>query len=149
MQSLFPSTSEQQRNGQILFQFKAGKCDLAEIPGTGKFRVTPDSRKGSISLNNQEGLIKFKWTDRKSNSVVDDFIVFPEEVTLKRINTGRENDRVYLLKWNQGTRKLIFWMQDKSNEKDEANCKKFNELVSNPQPSQGNWMQRLINNFIA
>lgn len=97
----------------------------------------------------QQGLVKARWTDRSNNTVVDEFIVFPDEVTLKKINTGKENDRVYLLNWNQGTRKLMFWMQDKNPINDTENCSKFNNFVKNPNqpqaaaPDANNWMQIL------
>jgi hypothetical protein len=97
MASLFPE--RQPRNSQSLIQFKAGKCELAEIPGTGKYRVTPDKKKGTLGLQrSQDGIVKIVWTDRTQNIAVDDVIVFPDDVVMKKVNTGREGDRVYILK---------------------------------------------------
>lgn len=75
----------------------------------------------------------FQWKDRSSGHVIDDFMVFPGDAVLSKVNTGREKDRVYLLKWQGGVnRKFMFWMQDKSADQDDQNCKKFNEYISNP-----------------
>lgn len=98
MASLFPERLP--RNSQALIHFKAGKCEMVEIPGSGGiFRVTPDKRKGTLSLRTQDGLTKIVWTDRtQSGAAGEEVIVFPDEVVFKRVNTGRDGDRVYLLK---------------------------------------------------
>ena len=139
MQSLFPTHPSTGgaigggRGSRTLIEIKAGKCEMTEIQDRpGIFRVVPDKRKGSLSLFSQDGLVRFRWTDRGTDSVVDEFIVMPEDINLKKVNTGRENDRVYLLKWNNHTRKFMFWMQDKNGDKDEENCNKFNEFARNP-----------------
>jgi hypothetical protein len=60
-------------------------------------------------------------------------MVFPGDAVLSKVNTGKENDRVYLLKWQGGaSRKFMFWMQDKSSEQDEEHCRKFNEYITSP-----------------
>jgi Proteasome complex subunit Rpn13 ubiquitin receptor len=86
-------------------------------------------------------MVKVRWTDLTTNTIVDDYFVMPQDVILKKVTTGKENDRVYLLKWlGAGVdRKLMFWMQDKSPEKDDENCKKFNDFIANPnaQPAVG------------
>lgn len=43
-------------------------------------------------------------------SVVDDLIIFPEEAKFTKIGTGKTDDRVFLLKFNSGDRKFMFWM---------------------------------------
>ena len=71
--------------------------------------------------------------ERPSNTVVDDFMVFPGDAVLSKVNTGNDKDRVYLLKWQGGaSRKFMFWMQEKSGEDDAENCRKFNEYITTP-----------------
>ena len=148
MQSLFPTQAGGGAGGggNTLNQFKAGKCEMEEIPEqTGKYRVTPNKKKGLLSLFLQDGLVKVRWTDRGTNSVADEFIVMPEEVTLKKINTGREGDRVYLLKWNNVNRKHMYWMQDKKPDKDDENITKFNDFARNPnQPAPNRYILILL-----
>ena len=79
-----------------------------------------------------DGVMHFRWTNRTSNTVVDDLIVFPEDVTFKRVNTGRNDDRVYMLKWRIGDRRILFWMQDKDSTQDTTNCTKINTHINNP-----------------
>lgn len=80
----------------------------------------------------------FQWSDRSTGSVVDDFMVFPGDAVLSKVTTGRDTDRVYLLKWQGGaSRKFMFWMQEKSPAEDEENCRKFNEYIITPPPVEG------------
>lgn len=48
-----------------------------------------------------------------------DIIILPEEAEYKKVDTGREGERVYLLEIG-GNRRFFYWMQDKSLEKDEV-----------------------------
>lgn len=50
----------------------------------------------------------------------------------KKVKTGREQDRVYMLKYMSGGQRLMYWMQNKSTEKDEELVKKINDLFNNP-----------------
>ena len=91
---------------------------------------------GTLSLFSHGGLLNVRWTDRSNDNVDEEYIVFPDEVTLKKVNTGRDGDRVVLLKWNSGNRRLMFWLQDKEATKDDENISKFNDFVKNPNQSQ-------------
>lgn len=48
-----------------------------------------------------------------------DIIILPEEAIYKKVNTGREDDRVFLMEIG-GNHRLFYWMQDKNAEKDEV-----------------------------
>jgi hypothetical protein len=86
-----------------------------------------------VYLLGSDGLTHYQWSDRTTGTVVDDFMVFPGDAVLAKVSTGKETDRVYLLKWHGGAdRKFMFWMQDKSPEEDEQNCRKFNEYITSP-----------------
>eukprot|EP00607_Mallomonas_marina_P001928 CAMPEP_0182427554 /NCGR_PEP_ID=MMETSP1167-20130531/18361_1 /TAXON_ID=2988 /ORGANISM="Mallomonas Sp, Strain CCMP3275" /LENGTH=406 /DNA_ID=CAMNT_0024609867 /DNA_START=98 /DNA_END=1321 /DNA_ORIENTATION=+ len=103
------------------------------VPQGNKFQVTPDLQKGMITLTRtNDNLINFQWSDRSSNSVDAGLILFPEDVEFKKVSTGRAGDRVYMLKWRNGGKVLMFWMQDKSSSKDEENAKKVNDLINDP-----------------
>ena len=60
-------------------------------------------------------------------------MVFPNDVRYYKVDTGRAQDRVYMLQWQSGSnRRFCFWMQDKSADADEENCRKLNEYIQNP-----------------
>ncbi len=106
------------------------------VPQGRKFLVTPDLQKGMITLTRtNDSLVNFQWSDRVSNAVETGLILFPDDVDFKKVNTGRNEDRVYMLKWRTGGKVLMFWMQDKSTAKDADNCTKVNEFINNPRAS--------------
>ncbi|CAB1096594.1 unnamed protein product [Ectocarpus sp. CCAP 1310/34] len=115
-----------------LLSFKAGKMDVSDKGGD-KFHITPDLRKGTISLfkGPDDQLMHFAWKERPSGTVVDDIIILPEEAVYKKVDTGREGERVYLMEI-AGNRRFFYWMQDKDSDKDEENMKKVNELTNSP-----------------
>eukprot|EP00752_Nemacystus_decipiens_P008109 g7249.t1 len=117
-----------------LLSFKAGKMKVSDKGGD-KFHITPDLRKGTISLfkGPDDQLMHFSWKERPSGNVVDDVIILPEEAVYKKVDTGREGERVYLMEI-AGNRRFFYWMQDKDADKDEENMKKVNELTNSPPP---------------
>ena len=127
MQSLFPNRGSggPSNSSKTFITFNCGKCELTNKPN-GKFLVTPEARKGKLSLEkDSDGLTHIIWSERNSNVKDIDKIVFPDDLKFKKTKTGRENDRVYVLSLHG--QHHLFWMQDKSNEKDDDNCKKLNE----------------------
>lgn len=131
-QSLFPQGGNARQAPKPIVSFKAGKCAMVLQP-EGDFLVTPEDKKGQITLSKEsDGLIHFRWTDRTTKTVVDDLIVFPDDVQFKKVNTGRESDRVYMLKWRIGDRRIMFWMQNKDTSEDSDNCANINRHINNP-----------------
>lgn len=59
-------------NKQPLLSFKAGKMEVSDKGGD-KFHITPDLRKGTISLfkGPDDQLMHFSWKERPSGTVVD------------------------------------------------------------------------------
>ena len=51
--------------------------------------------------------------------IVQDIIILPEEAVYKKVDTGREGERVFLMEI-AGNRRFFYWMQDKDADKDEA-----------------------------
>lgn len=61
----------------------------------------------------------------------------PEEAVYKKVDTGREGDRVYIMEIG-GDRRFFYWMQDKSPTKDEVRCRRLSEdLCAFPTTSIG------------
>ena len=110
--------------------------------------MTPDPRRGLLSLtwtsasnnnsNNNSGnsggggILKLEWKDRRTRTVVDTLTIFPQDdCTYSRVDTGKEEDRVYLLQFGNSDRRFFYWMQDKFEEgKDEDNCVKVNMYMA-------------------
>lgn len=115
-----------------LVSFKAGKMKHEEKAG-GTYLVTPEVQKGLISLvRGDDQLIHFQWSNRHVSTPVDDFIIFPHDCAFSKVNTGRAQDRVYLLQYQNSARRFFFWMQDKKSEQDESNATKLNNMMNNP-----------------
>lgn len=139
MQSLFPQTVSSGAgqsaggNGTTIISFKAGKIDLDGPKANGSYKATADRRRGTVSLvRTNDQLVHFRWTDRVSGAIEDDRILFPDEISFQKVKTGRDGDRVYMIKYSSGAEPMMFWMQDKSAEKDEEQCAKINEYANNP-----------------
>jgi len=113
-----------------LVEFKAGKMNMKEK------MVHSDSRKGMVYVyQSDDQLMHFCWKDRTTGNVEDDLIIFPEDceyVRIQKVTTGR----VYVLKFKSNNRRLFFWMQEPSTDKDDEFCRKINDLLNNP-PTPG------------
>jgi len=131
MQSLFPT--QRSNTSQSLVTIKAGKCALSTI-GPNRYLVTPENARGHITLiKTPDGLVKFCWGDRNAQQPEIERIIFPSEAEFKKVQTGRENDRVYMLHIPQGgNQTFMFWLQDKSTEKDSELISKLNDCMNNP-----------------
>lgn len=92
----------------------------------------------SALFNNKDiafRLTHFCWKDRTTGNVEDDLIIFPDDCEFKKVDQCKDG-RVFLLKFKSSNRKLFFWLQEPTNDKDEEYCRKVNELLNNP-PSAG------------
>eukprot|EP00435_Cladocopium_sp_Y103_P073681 s43_g44.t1 len=110
-------------SGHVHVEFKAGRMDW-----DGRM-VTPDKRKGKILLytSEEDQLTHFQWMDRDKNEVVTDLIVI-NDAYLERIQKCTSG-RAYILRFTSSDKKMFFWMQEPSTDKDDENIKKFNEAV--------------------
>jgi hypothetical protein len=100
-------------------------------------------------------LTHFCWKDRTSGTVEDDLIIFPDDCEFKRVEQCKDG-RVFLLKFKSSNRKLFFWLQEPTNEKDDEYCRKVNELLNNPPQAnsggsgsrqEGSDLQYMLNNM--
>ncbi|KAI8332984.1 proteasome complex subunit Rpn13 ubiquitin receptor-domain-containing protein [Blakeslea trispora] len=121
--SLFPTP---QRNSHLV-EFNAGK-----VIREGNL-LKPDLRKGVIYMDQSDDqLMHFYWKERKFSEPQDDFIIFPDEAELTRVEqctTGR----VYCLQFKSSSQKVFYWMQSKDADKDEALVNRVNQLINDPQ----------------
>lgn len=81
-------------------------------------------------------LTHFCWKDRTTGTVEDDLIVFPDDCEFKKVDQCKDG-RVYMLKFKSSNRKLFFWVQEPTNEKDDEYCRRVNELLNNPPAAGG------------
>jgi len=131
--ALFGGTSSSRHHPKNLVEFRAGKMALKGST------VTPDKRKGLVYVyQSDDGLTHFCWKDRKSGTVEDDLIVFPDDCEYKKVTQCKEGSRVYLLKFKTSARKLFFWMQEPKTEGDDDLVWKVNESLNNPGGASSN-----------
>ncbi|PRP89704.1 hypothetical protein PROFUN_00046 [Planoprotostelium fungivorum] len=126
-QNLFALGSAGEHNSKPAVEFRAGKLNY----NTTTHGLTADTRKGLFQIvQTRDPLTHIIWKDRTTGAVEDNLIIFPGEATFKKVSqctTGR----VFLLEFRTSARKLFFWAQDPSEDQDEENVKKVNQLINN------------------
>jgi len=125
--ALFGGSSGSRSHQKNIVEFRAGKMNLKGST------VTADKRKGLVYVyQSEDGLTHFCWKDRKSGTVEDDLIVFPDDCEYKKVTQCKEGSRVFLLKFKTSARKLFFWMQEPKTEGDDDLVWKVNDALNNP-----------------
>jgi Proteasome complex subunit Rpn13 ubiquitin receptor len=148
-----------------LVSFRCGLINSENIPGDStKLRMRADPRKGELRLMRSfDGVLTLEWRDRTTGNPIHSWMVFPGDITFRRVKTGRESDRVYGLQFTAAgdSRRFFFWMQkgetpaaaptegaaapaaaaagstaSSLQAEDDANAKKLVELINNPQAAQ-------------
>ncbi|KAI7901249.1 proteasome complex subunit Rpn13 ubiquitin receptor-domain-containing protein [Cokeromyces recurvatus] len=111
-----------------LVEFNAGKCIIE-----GRL-IKPDTRKGMIYMEQGEDqLLHFYWKERQNESVPeDDWIIFPDEAEFTKV-TQCTTGRVYLLRFKISNERHFYWMQNKSDEKDDELVERVNNLIRDPE----------------
>lgn len=135
--SLFGGPTAARASSQFLVEFKAGKMFMGS-----NNMVTPDKKKGLVYVyQSDDSLMHFCWKDRGTGEVVDDLIIFPDDVMFKHIPPAKISaarcDRIYVLKFKASSRKFFFWMQEPKSDKDTELAGKVNNLLNNPPTSRG------------
>lgn len=131
--ALFGGTSQSRNQQKNLVEFRAGKMTLKGST------VTADKRKGQVYIfQSDDGLTHFCWKDRKTGTVEDDLIVFPDDCEYKKVSQCKEGSRVFLLKFKTSARKLFFWMQEPKADGDDDLLWKVNDSLNNPGGSGSN-----------
>jgi hypothetical protein len=85
------------RRGQHVYHGKAHERDADGAPcmARGEFVELVLTRDG-------EGMVHAQWRDRATGDVAFDTVVFPGDVTLRRVRTPAAKDRVYELRYVAG-----------------------------------------------
>ncbi|KAI9255241.1 proteasome complex subunit Rpn13 ubiquitin receptor-domain-containing protein [Phascolomyces articulosus] len=121
--SFFPTAQRPKH----LVQFNAGKCIREGNT------IKPDLRKGMIYMDQTDDqLMYFYWKERKASEPEEERIIFPDEAEFVRV-TECTTGRVYSLNYKSSGEKLFFWMQNKSDEKDDEYVSRVNRLINDPQ----------------
>ncbi|KAE8985107.1 hypothetical protein PF010_g21176 [Phytophthora fragariae] len=116
-----------------LVSFNAGTMTV-KPSANGKFLVTPQLEKGKVCLSRgDDQLLHFQWVDRQTGASPEDFIIFPDDAHFAKVDTGRPEDRVYILQYKNSSRRFFFWMQNKDASRDEELVKKVNDCMNNAQ----------------
>lgn len=142
---MFPAAFNQGGGAQAgqqapIVEFKAGKLSTNPRPN-GKLLVTAVRGRGQVVLVRAQGTTRFQWRNRADGKTEEDILVLPNDAKFQKVDTGRQDDRVYLLEYKDKDNKdaepkrKFFWMQDKNSDKDEENVKKLNAAMNNPTQS--------------
>eukprot|EP01080_Neovahlkampfia_damariscottae_P001439 gene1439-12058_t len=137
MSNLFEQAQSLNNSKKSLYEFKAGKMTKE---GT---LVTPDERKGKVILTKDDSLLHFQWVLRDgTNKVIDDFIVFPEEATFKKVDKVTKSNVFYLD--FQASKQVFYWLQEFKDEKEvEELVNKVNGLLQAKDQQQSETMNQL------
>lgn len=115
-----------------MVKFKAGRCEYEPRQGSTLW-VKPVNRKGEVQLVKVDELLHFQWRDRTTMAVDPncDHMIFPGDAKFDKVDTGRPEDRVYVLQFQQqASRRFFFWMQAKDESDDVSNVEKVNTAMN-------------------
>ncbi|KAF9979706.1 adhesion regulating molecule 1 [Modicella reniformis] len=107
-----------------LLEFKAGRCYRT----AGTNIVQPNSTKGLVFLDVEEGLMHFYWKNRTTEVIEDDLILFPgdaELILVPQCTTGR----VVMLQFKSSSAKMFFWLQEAMTDRDQIIIQQINTLI--------------------
>lgn len=94
--------------------------------------VYPDKRKGSLYIyRNSDDLMHFCWRNRTTYTLEDDFIIFPGDCTYSRVKEC-ETGRVYVLRFENSTVRMFYWLQEPNTDRDDEHCRRINYLLNHP-----------------
>jgi len=122
--NLFAAAAEVKKDS--LVEFRAGKMNM----DLNTKIVRADKRKGLVQLKHEDGLIHFIWKDRSSNQAETDLMIFRDDAVFRKVVEAKA--RVYVLEFKASNKKLFFWMQEPSDEKDEQYATDINKFINNP-----------------
>lgn len=109
-----------------LVKFSAGKL-TKEASST---RVVADPRRGTfqIVVTPDDMLTHLQWRPRGVAAPEDDLIIFPGEAELVPVQSSP--DRVFVLKWKEGTQRLFIWMQSADPDGDVVHVETVNQVLT-------------------
>lgn len=93
-------------------KWKCGIMNDTPLPGN-KLRMVPAPERGQLTTRRgTDGMMNLEWQRRPAATAATtrSWIVFPGDVTIKRIRGGAESDRIYEVK--VGSRATYVWSQE-------------------------------------
>lgn len=93
-------------------------------------RVVADARKGvfQIVVTPDEMLTHVQWRPRGVAEAEDTYTIFPGETELVPVQSSP--DRVFVLKWKEGSQRLFFWMQTSDPDGDVVLVESVNQVLT-------------------
>jgi len=79
-------------------------------------------------------LTHFRWRNRTTNGVDDDFVLFDGDATFKRIKQFKDG-RIVMLEFKESGKREFYWLQDEKEDKDDSNVQSVNKHLN---PSSSN-----------
>jgi hypothetical protein len=115
-----------------LASLRAGR--VAHAPeGSNGLRLTPDARRGELRLVRDSGLATLVWRDRTTGASEEVFTVFPNDITVRRVRSPADADRVYEVAFAQhADRRAFFWLQGGDPARDADAVAALLHAVNNP-----------------
>uniref|UniRef100_A0A6B2L7N2 Uncharacterized protein n=1 Tax=Arcella intermedia TaxID=1963864 RepID=A0A6B2L7N2_9EUKA len=117
-----------------MVEFRAGQMTMRK---DGSKMVDADKRKGLVQLKQSpEGIVSFIWKDRTTGTEEINLMLFPNDATFKKVESAK--GRVYVLQWVSTDKKLFFWLQEPTEEKDKEYVENVNKYINNPPTPSAN-----------
>mmetsp|Transcript_19428 Transcript_19428/g.33419 ORF Transcript_19428/g.33419 Transcript_19428/m.33419 type:complete len:285 (+) Transcript_19428:41-895(+) len=108
-----------------IFKFNAGRL---RFDNDNKKLLVADITPGEILVGEgEDGLVHFRWINRGTGDIEEDFIVFPGDAVFHKLK--QTEDRVYSLKFQSTGKRTFYWMQNKSTDNDAKACQTVNEKI--------------------
>ena len=78
--------------------------------------------------------MKYKLRNLSAATISDD-VVFPNDISIKRIKTPKQTDRVYEIAFNNSSKRMYVWSQEVEAANDEKHIKKLIETINSAEPA--------------
>lgn len=116
-----------------LAEIRCGRMNMNSENGM----VEPELEKGLLYVHRsrEDMLVHLAWKNRKSDSVLDDMIIFEGDCTVKQIKQLPDH-RVFFIKMNQIGQRKFFWFQHTNKEKDDELIKDLNLALNDPSAAE-------------
>ncbi|KAK4051632.1 hypothetical protein OIV83_002772 [Microbotryomycetes sp. JL201] len=114
-----------------LVQFKAGRCERQGNTNT----VVPVPGRGLITIEEEDGLLHFRFKDLDANAVIEDLILFEGDASFIKAS-----ERVHCLKFSSSSARSFYWHQNVDPSKDAENARRVNELIGGTVDQEGSAM---------
>jgi Proteasome complex subunit Rpn13 ubiquitin receptor len=89
-----------------------------------------------LTRGSSDRLLHMKYKLRNlSAATLSDDVVFPNDISVKRIRTPKSTDRVYEIAFNNSPKRMYVWSQELDESSDEKNIKQILETINTAETS--------------